>query len=182
MQFSSSKLSFVLFAAIFIEASLGELICEHLPSEMCALAISSSGRRCVLEKYKNENGENEYVCKTSEVIVGGMSEYIETDECVEACGVDRKMVGISSDNLLEPQFTSKLCSPACYNRCPNIVDLYLKLAEGEGVYLPNLCKKQRRNPRRALVDLMSSGAALGPVSSASMVANAPAPAPVSITI
>lgn len=173
---TSSKLSFLVFATIFIQASLGELICEHLPSEVCALAISSSGKRCVLEKYKIENGQREYQCKTSEVIVGTMSEYIETDECVNACGVDRKMVGISSDNLLEPQFTAKLCSPACYNNCPNVVDLYNKLAQGEGVYLPNLCMKQQRNPRRVMVEFLSSGAAEGPIS-ASMVADVTAPAP-----
>ena len=61
-----------------------------------------------------------------------MAEYIETDECVRACGVDRNSIGISSDSLLEPQFTAKLCAPACYQKCPNIVDLYFNLAAGEG--------------------------------------------------
>ena len=64
-----------------------------------------------------------------------MADYIETDACVKACGVDRNSVGISSDALLEPQFTGKLCSPACYQNCPNIVDLYFNLAAGEGMIL-----------------------------------------------
>ena len=69
-------------------------------------------------------------------MVEGLAEYMETDECVNACGVDRKSVGISSDSLLEPQFMSKLCSPNCYQKCPNIVELYFNLAAGEGK-LPN---------------------------------------------
>ncbi|KAK4359194.1 hypothetical protein RND71_021423 [Anisodus tanguticus] len=117
-----------------------------------------------------EDGESEYTCKTSEVIVGNMREHIESDECLDACGVDRNSVGISSDSLLEAQFTSKLCSPACYQKCPNIVDLYFNLAAGEGVYLPDLCNKQRTNPHRATIELQSSGAA-------EEVADAPAQSP-----
>lgn len=74
----------------------------------------------------------EFQCKTSEVFAENMAEWIENDECVEACGVDRKSVGISSDSLLEPQITAKLCSAACYENCPNIVDLYYNLALAEG--------------------------------------------------
>lgn len=86
----------------------------------------------MLETERAAAGGVEYQCRTSEVVVERMAEYIETDQCVEACGVDRKFVGISSDALLEPQFTAKLCSPACYQKCPNIVDLYFNLAAGEG--------------------------------------------------
>ena len=85
-----------------------------------------------MEKYAKGNGETEYQCRTSEVIVERMSEYIETDRCVSACGVDRNSVGISSDSLLEPQFTAKLCSSDCYHNCPNVIDLYFNLAAGEG--------------------------------------------------
>ena len=85
-----------------------------------------------METYANQNGAVEYQCRTSEVFVEKMADYIETDACVKACGVDRNSVGISSDSLLEPQFTAKLCSPACYQNCPNIVDLYFNLAAGEG--------------------------------------------------
>lgn len=38
--------------------------------------------------------------------------------------MDRKSLGISSDSLLDSHFTNKLCSPHCYDNCPNIVDLF----------------------------------------------------------
>ncbi|KAK6943056.1 PAR1 [Dillenia turbinata] len=110
----------------------GKYFVRILPTDVCAFTIASSGKRCLLENQVGENGEMEYQCRTSEVVVEGMAEYMETDECVNACGVDRNSAGISSDSLLEPQFTAKLCSPACYQNCPNIVDLYFNLAAGEG--------------------------------------------------
>ncbi|KAF7825592.1 putative PAR1 protein precursor [Senna tora] len=155
---------------------IGELVCEDLPKDMCAFSIASSGKRCVLETTRVEDGRTEYQCRTSEVVVERMSQYIETDQCVKACGVDRQSVGISSDALLDSQFTSKLCSPSCYNNCPNIVDLYFNLAAGEGVFLPDLCEKQRISPHRAMIELMSSsGAALAPVSADLHAALAPSP-------
>lgn len=50
--------------------------------------------------------------------------------------------------------------------------------ERAGVYLPALCEKQRSNPRRAMIELLSNGAAPGPVSpqSEDVVASASAPA------
>lgn len=108
------------------------MVCEDLPKDLCAFSIASSGKRCLLETEKAADGGVEYQCRTSEVVVERMSEYIETDQCVEACGVDRSSVGISSDAFFEPQFTGKLCSPACYKKCPNIVDLFFNLAAGEG--------------------------------------------------
>ncbi|CAA2993890.1 uncharacterized protein LOC111403282 [Olea europaea var. sylvestris] len=178
---SSTKLSFTLFFAfsMFLQGTLGEVICETLPTNLCSFAIASSGKRCVLENYRNQEGKLEYTCKTSEVVVERIAGYIESDQCVNACGVDRSFVGISSDAFLAPQFTASLCSPACYQNCPNIVDLYFNLAAGEGVYLPAVCEKQKSNPRRAMLALLSSGggAAPGPVAtdSADFVADAPAP-------
>ncbi|KAK4345670.1 hypothetical protein RND71_035846 [Anisodus tanguticus] len=160
----------------------GEIICENLPTNVCSFSIALSGNRCLLENSKNEDGKMEYQCKTSEVIVGNIAQYIETDECVNACGVDRSSVGISSDALLEPQFTAKLCSPACYQNCPNVVDLYFNLAAGEGVYLPDLCNKQRNSPHRAMIELLSSGAAmdaLAPIASQTVVVGAPDISPAS---
>lgn len=110
---------------------LGDLICEELPTDICSFSIASSGKRCILET-TNALSENRYQCKTSEVIVDQMHELIETDECVNACGVHRNLVGLSTDFLVEPQFIPKLCSPSCYDNCPNIIDLYLNLALGEG--------------------------------------------------
>ncbi|KAH7865819.1 hypothetical protein Vadar_011614 [Vaccinium darrowii] len=193
---SSTKFSFILFFASsllllqgtlgrvwtgdFLVQKRGEIICEDLPTDICSFSIASSGKRCLLENYAAKDGKVEYQCRTSEVVVERMAEYIETDECVSACGVDRNSVGISSDSLLEPQFTAKLCSPNCYQNCPNIVDLYFNLAAGEGVFLPDLCEKQRTNPRRAMLELLSSGVAPGPVSTEfDHLAHAPAPSPAS---
>lgn len=110
----------------------GEIVCEDLPKEVCAFSVASSGKRCLLETEKAADGGVEYQCRTSEVVVERMAEYIETDQCVEACGVDRNSVGISSDAFFEPQFTAKLCSSQCYQKCFNIVDLFFNLAAGEG--------------------------------------------------
>ncbi|XP_028770549.1 uncharacterized protein LOC114727930 [Neltuma alba] len=176
---SSIRSCLVLFlSSLFIHASLGEIVCEELGKEVCAFSIASSGKRCVLEtERQEETGRVEYQCRTSEVVVEHMSEYIERDQCVKACGVDRRSVGISSDALLDPRFTAKLCASPCSDHCPNIVDLYFNLAAGEGVYLPDLCEKQKTNPRRAMVELMSSGAAPGPVSDVSSADLKAAPAP-----
>ncbi|KAK6120302.1 hypothetical protein DH2020_045993 [Rehmannia glutinosa] len=161
---SSTKLSFILFFAcsLFLQGTLAEVICESLPTRLCSFAIASSGKRCVLENYVNEQGNLDYTCNTSEVVVERLSAYIETDQCVSACGVDRRFVGISSDAFLASDFTARLCSPACYQNCPNIVDLYFNLAAGEGVYLPALCEKQKAYPHRAMLELLSSGGGVAP--------------------
>ncbi|CAN1167056.1 hypothetical protein LINPERPRIM_LOCUS34577 [Linum perenne] len=78
-------------------------------------------------------GAVEYQCKTSEVVTTTtMKEWIETEECVNDCGLDRSSVGISSDYLLYPKFVAKLCSWPCLLSCPNVVDLYSNLAQAEG--------------------------------------------------
>ncbi|KAK2641920.1 hypothetical protein Ddye_023683 [Dipteronia dyeriana] len=160
-------MALVLFLAFsfFLQGALGGIICEQLPIELCSFSVSNSGKRCLLENnFAASDGTTAYQCKTSEVFVNIMHDWIESDECISACGVDRKAVGISSDSLLQPQFTAKLCSNACYQSCPNIVDLYFNMALGEGVYLPSLCQEQRTNPRRVMTDIKSSGAAKSPVS------------------
>nr|AFK48062.1 unknown [Lotus japonicus] len=179
MSFSAKLPLVLLLSSLFIHASFAEMVCEDLPKEVCAFSVASSGKRCLLETEKGADGGVEYQCRTSEVVVERMAEYIETDQCVESCGVDRSSVGISSDAFFEPQFTGKLCSPACYQKCPNIVDLYFNLAAGEGVFLPELYEKHRSNPHRAMVELVSFGAAPGPVSDVSSedIVSAPAPAP-----
>ncbi|KAM7501842.1 hypothetical protein LguiB_000746 [Lonicera macranthoides] len=159
---------FVLFLvfSLFLKGALGEIICKELPVSTCSFSVASSGKRCLLETYTSTKGATEFQCKTSEVYVKIIGEMIESDACVNACGVDRKSVGMSSDSLMEPHFTAKLCSPACYKNCPNIVDLYYNLALGEGVFLPDLCKAQQNMPRRAMSQLLSSGAASGWISAA----------------
>ncbi|KAL3622834.1 hypothetical protein CASFOL_031931 [Castilleja foliolosa] len=177
---SSTKLPliFIFACSLFLKGALAEVVCEKLLAEtQCAFGISSSGKRCVLENYKNEeSGDLEYTCKTSEVEVERLSAYIETDNCVDSCGVDRRFVGISSDAFLVPEFTKSLCSPACYHNCPNIVDLYFNLAAGEGVYLPALCQKQKSSPKRAMFELLSSsGGATADDTVVDGVAPSPAP-------
>lgn len=64
---------------------------------------------------------------------------------------------------------------------------HYNVLENAGVFLPDLCERQRSNPRRAMIELMSSGdAAPGPVTSEDTHAapgpvgsevNAEAPAP-----
>ncbi|KAF6160991.1 hypothetical protein GIB67_007632 [Kingdonia uniflora] len=162
---SKITLVLVLSLSLVLNSAFGEIICEDLPRGTCAFAISSSGKRCLVENSVAKDGTTAYQCRTSGVTVDKMTAVVETDECVKACGVDRAVVGISSDSLLEPQFTAKLCSAACYQNCPNIIDLYINLAAAEGVILIELCEAQRTNPHRAMTELKSSGAAAGPISS-----------------
>ncbi|KAG6523561.1 uncharacterized protein LOC122049003 [Zingiber officinale] len=161
---SDMALAFILLSQFFLffPYALGAVTCEELPKDACAFAISSAGKRCLLESIQRGGGPTEYQCRTSEVEVERrMRDWVETDECVRACGVSRDAVGLSSDSLLEHEFAGKLCSAACYQNCPNIVDLYFNLAAGEGVFLPGLCAEHKVNPRRAMAELLSSGASLG---------------------
>ncbi|XAR53597.1 hypothetical protein NMG60_11022211 [Bertholletia excelsa] len=135
----------------------GGIECENLNKDSCAFAVSSSGKRCVLEKQVRRSGEEAYTCRTSEIAADQLNDWVETDSCVEACGLERTALGISSDSLLEPQFTQKLCSPQCFHGCPNIIDLYFNLAAGEGVFLPKLCEARGKDARRGLVEMRSSG-------------------------
>ncbi|KAL0430001.1 UNVERIFIED_CONTAM: hypothetical protein Sradi_0626100 [Sesamum radiatum] len=162
---SSMKFSFVLFFACsqFVQGTLAEVVCENLPANLCAFAIASSGKRCVLESYKNGRGEVNYMCKTSEVVVERLYGYIESDQCINACGVHRESIGISSDVFLSAEFTAHLCSPACYQNCPNIVELFFNLAAGEGLSLPALCHNQKENHRAMLAILNDGGATSGPM-------------------
>ncbi|KAH0458249.1 hypothetical protein IEQ34_013564 [Dendrobium chrysotoxum] len=145
--------------SLVLPSALGkEVICEELPSELCAFAVSSAGKRCVVESYRRGwEKETAYQCRKSEVAVDRLVDWVETDDCVAACGADRRMVGISSDALLDQRFTDKLCSPECYYNCPNMIDLYDNLAAGEGVVLFHLCETRRTNPIRAIAELYSSG-------------------------
>ena len=88
----------------------------------------------MLEKQVKRSGEEAYTCRTSEIEADKVKDHIESDQCIKACGLDRKSFGISSDSLLDSRFTQNLCSPQCYQACPNVVDLYFNLAAGEGIY------------------------------------------------
>lgn len=135
------------FAVVTLVASLasgisGKLLCEDLPVDLCAFAVSSTGSRCVLEKRVMTDGNVEHECQTSEVAADEFAEWVETDECVRSCGLDRMSVGISSDALVERGFAKALCSADCQSGCANVVDLFTKLAAGEGVSLAKLCEAQ----------------------------------------
>ncbi|KAH9309692.1 hypothetical protein KI387_037603, partial [Taxus chinensis] len=156
----------------------GEVVeCEKLPVEMCAFAVSSSGFRCVLEKKYSSAAANheasvQYQCQSSGVIAETMIAWIESEECVEACGLQRMSVGMSTDDLSSySHFTSKLCSQKCQNRCPNVVDLYLNLAAGEGMYLPQLCEAHKTRARRMMYQIAEAPT----VKAYSLGAAAPAP-------
>ncbi|KAL6541577.1 hypothetical protein OROGR_011063 [Orobanche gracilis] len=174
-----------LAVAISVQGTLGIIDCENLNEDSCAYAVSSTGKRCVLENRPIRGG---YTCGTSEIVADKLNDWIETEDCISACGVDRKALGISSDSLLDSRFAGKLCSAECYRRCPNIVDLYFNLAAGEGVFLPKFCEALGSNGRREMSEIQSSGLvdnkALSPSSDPFEVAadvdsvdGAPGPAP-----
>ncbi|MQL94337.1 hypothetical protein Taro_026991 [Colocasia esculenta] len=164
---SGASLRLGVLLALLLQCALaaagGMITCERLSRSTCAFAVSSAGARCVLEKEMGageDGGEERHVCRTSSIRAdAGLSGWIETDDCVDACGLERVTLGISSDSLLESRFTEKLCSPRCYQGCPNVVDLYFNLAAGEGVFLPKLCEEQntKTNVRRVMAEMRSSG-------------------------
>ncbi|KAK4431485.1 hypothetical protein Salat_0910600 [Sesamum alatum] len=157
MASSLSALALALALALFVQGTLGTIECENLNKDSCAFAVSSTGKRCVLEKHVRRSGAEEYACATSQIEADKVKDWIETDACIEACGLDRSALGISSDSLLESRFLGKLCSQKCYSGCPNVVDLYFNLAAGEGAYLPKLCVAQGPKARREMAEIKSSG-------------------------
>ncbi|KAK9143724.1 hypothetical protein Syun_013124 [Stephania yunnanensis] len=163
----SLLISFIALIALALHAqvTLGAAVtCEKLDRSACAFAVSSSGTRCVLEKHVMRSGLEVFECRTSEIEADiSLKDYVEREECIKACGVDRNSLGISSDSLLDSRFTQKLCSPQCYTGCPNIVDLYFNLAAGEGAFLPKLCENQKgENTRREMSEIKSSGNVVAP--------------------
>ncbi|VVB15697.1 unnamed protein product [Arabis nemorensis] len=179
----ASKTVFVasmLLVAMYLQTTLGhEVKCDNLNEDTCAFAVSSTGKRCVLEKSVRRSGIEVYTCRSSEIEADKVTNIIESDECINSCGLDRKSLGISSDALLESRFTQKLCSVKCLNQCPNVVDLFFNLAAGEGVFLPKLCESQKGKSRRAMSEIRSSGIVmdtLAPVGPVKLGEMAPEPA------
>ncbi|GER45158.1 PAR1 protein [Striga asiatica] len=175
----TSLLAITLALAISIQGTLGDIHCEDLNENSCAFAVSSTGNRCVLESrsfLRKPGSSDEYTCRTSEITASNqLTNYIETEECVTACGVDMRALGISSDSLLDRNFVDKFCSEPCYKNCPNIVDLYFNLAAGEGVYIPKFCEMQRSGARRGMIELNSYQAS--DIFSTESLGPSPAPAP-----
>ncbi|KAK8951873.1 hypothetical protein KSP39_PZI004882 [Platanthera zijinensis] len=144
----AASLAVFLAFSLFISGVLGDdITCERLDRSTCAFAVSSSGLRCVLEKHVLSRRKDEYSCRSSGFKATGVAGRIETDECVASCGLDRDTIGISSDSMLDRRFMRRLCSPACFDGCLNIFDLYSNVAASEGLSLTNLCEKEYNNRR-----------------------------------
>jgi hypothetical protein len=113
-------------------ASVNELagarvVCEQLLTELCAFAVSSASRRCVLENTQRHGRPTEYQCRTS----GVAGWWRPTPACARAASTAHRRHLLR----LAPRPARRrraLCSPACFQGCPNIVDLYSNLAAAEG--------------------------------------------------
>ncbi|CAN6332865.1 unnamed protein product [Urochloa humidicola] len=157
--------------AVHSARGAAQLSCEELAPDVCAFAVSSGGPRCVLER----TPEGARRCQTSAVVAlmpvaaGG---WLETDACVRACGVDRAALGlpVASAAAADRRAIRALCSPACLDGCPNVVDLYVTVAAAEGTSLPALCEAHKNAGTRRM--MMGSG--MAPVG-APMVAPAAPP-------
>ncbi|XP_057867195.1 uncharacterized protein LOC131074577 [Cryptomeria japonica] len=180
---SEMRVAFAILLALFSFQSVlvmgeGGVECEKLPVDMCAFSVSSVGVRCVLEKKysfvtSTHESSIEYQCQSSGIMAEKMMEWIESEVCLQTCGLQRMIVGMSTDDLSEySDFTSKLCSENCQNSCPNIVNLYLNLAAGEGIYLPHLCEAHKTRSRRMMFESVAPGPTLNTFS---LAAAAPAP-------
>ncbi|TVU19632.1 hypothetical protein EJB05_35793, partial [Eragrostis curvula] len=159
-----------------------DLVCEELPAEVCAFAVSSGGARCVLER----TPEGTPRCQTSAVRVRAhaqLSGWLESDVCVRACGADRAVLGLPVVGDAAAEDVRALCSAACRDGCPNVFDLYATLAAGEGassyghrVSLPAFCEAQKNaavaGNRRMMAGMSPLGA---PVA-------APMAAPVAVAV
>ncbi|EES18324.1 hypothetical protein BDA96_09G166100 [Sorghum bicolor] len=140
---SSAGFAVLLVLAVAAQCARGgQLACEDLPADVCAFAVSSAGRRCVLER----TPDGAQRCQTSAVGV-------ETDACVRACGVDRAVLGlpIASAVAEDRRSFSALCSSACRDVCPDVVDLYATVAAAEGMSLPVLCEAQNKAGNRRML-------------------------------
>ncbi|KAH7287516.1 hypothetical protein KP509_32G059500 [Ceratopteris richardii] len=131
-----------------IEPVQGTIECEELPIEECAFAVSSSGARCVLEKQVTSHAAPQFKCQTSIIMAERPLEWIESEDCIQTCGLQRMSVGLSTDALLERDFTRRLCFSQCRRNCPNINDLYTNLAAEEGIDLPSVCDSLKPKIRR----------------------------------
>ncbi|KAL0337801.1 UNVERIFIED_CONTAM: hypothetical protein Scaly_2055200 [Sesamum calycinum] len=114
---------------------VGDLICETLPRHLYSFAIASSEKRCILDASQSECGNIDYKCKTSNVMVEKLAGHIENDQCMNACGTDRLFTeGLSPEGSLPSNFTTSICSAACYDiNCPGVVDLFSNIAAGEAL-------------------------------------------------
>ncbi|EES19622.2 hypothetical protein BDA96_09G166400 [Sorghum bicolor] len=143
---SSAAFAVLLVLAVAAQCTRGgQLACEDLSADVCAFAVSSAGRRCVLER----TPDGAQRCQTSASAVG-----VETDACVRACGVDRAVLGLPIASAMaegDRRSFSALCSSACRDVCPDVVDLYATVAAAEGMSLPLLCEAHNKAGNRRML-------------------------------
>lgn len=58
--------------------------------------------------------------------------HVESDQCLDACGLKRLTVGISTDGLQTGAFKEKICSDECQHNCPEVINLYNVIYAEEG--------------------------------------------------
>ncbi|KAF3328287.1 PAR1 protein [Carex littledalei] len=136
-------LALFLFLALALPSALdaAEVICENLPINQCAFAVSSTSKRCVLESMRQSGGTT-YQCKTTDLEVEKVpkqfgapmekiSNHIETEACVRTCGLEDSTVGILSYHslMMDSKIKTKLCSPSCQENCENLCIIVVKSYE-----------------------------------------------------
>jgi hypothetical protein len=137
-----------------VDGAGGQLACEDLSADVCAFAVSSAGRRCVLER----TPDGAQRCQTSASAVG-----VETEACVRACGVDRAVLGLPIASAMaegDRRSFSALCSSACRDVCPDVVDLYATVAAAEGACIAEYRTCKRASRVCIVDDFLTYGTAL----------------------
>ncbi|PPS03467.1 hypothetical protein GOBAR_AA17219 [Gossypium barbadense] len=147
--------------------------------DTCTYPVSSAGKRCVLEKHVKRSGKDEFTCQTSEIEDDKISNWIEIDQCVKACGLGRKCFGILSDSLLKSRFTqmfAPLSATIADPTSPTFTSISPreKVTSFNSVFLPKLCEAPGANTQRGLAEIRSSCiVAPGPASGVKFLGVAP---------
>ncbi|XP_059065714.1 uncharacterized protein LOC131857331 [Cryptomeria japonica] len=130
------------------------LQCEELVIYNCAFAVSSTGNRCLLEKYAGEDGTIDLKCQTSKIMADTDTKpWIESEECINSCGLHKITVGLSTDALDDKKTLKKICSSFCQRSCTNIFHLFTNLAAEEGTDLQRLCKSKSWFTRKVVAEV-----------------------------
>ena len=70
--------------------------------------------------------------QTSKIVTDSFHSWIEDNKCIQACGLNRMSVGLSSDFLGEHELQRSICGNSCLEECLNVVEIFTNLASGEG--------------------------------------------------
>ncbi|KAF9665571.1 hypothetical protein SADUNF_Sadunf16G0136900 [Salix dunnii] len=104
----------------------------------------------LLENYSTKDGNLKCQRKASEVVVHTLNGFIENDECINACGLDRNTVEKAHILILYLSATTNLSILSFHASnisCAKIIYVHA------GVHLPNLCA----DPCRAMYQIRSNG-------------------------